>query len=190
MSKLVQGVGINDADYLIYPMVNGKKVMCPFYQTWGNMLIRCYSPAEKKRHPTYTGCSVCPEWHSFMAFKAWMLTQDWQGKQLDKDLLIPGNKRYSPETCAFVDKVTNTFTNELLVKRGELPIGVTWDAQSRQFKARCRNPYTKKRETLGKFPTTSSGYEAWKTRKHQLSCQLAEQQSDKRVAEALRTRYL
>jgi hypothetical protein len=40
-------------------------------------------------------------------FIAWAKTKDWEGKQLDKDILIPGNKHYSPDACMFVDPLIN-----------------------------------------------------------------------------------
>ena len=50
------------------------------------------------------GDFVCSAWQSFYNFKAWMENQDWEDKELDKDLLVPGNKMYSPETCMFVPR--------------------------------------------------------------------------------------
>ena len=73
------------------------------------MLQRCYSESHLVRQPTYKGCSVCEEWLTFSNFKSWMEQQDWEGKQLDKDLLVYKNKIYSPETCVFVSSVINSF---------------------------------------------------------------------------------
>ncbi len=105
--KLVCGVGINDADYLTYPVIDGERVMCPIYRTWVNMIQRCHSHKCQSKHPTYKGCTTCKEWRLFSNFRAWMLTQDWQGKQLDKDILVKGNKIYSAETCCFVTQEEN-----------------------------------------------------------------------------------
>ena len=68
--KLVYGVGINDADYVVNPTVGGRRVICRFYQSWLCMLTRCYSVKSLKSHPEYVGCSVCDEWLAFSAFKA------------------------------------------------------------------------------------------------------------------------
>jgi hypothetical protein len=46
-------------------------------------------------------------WYSFTAFKAWAEKQDWVGKQLDKDLLVPGNRVYGPDACCFVPQYIN-----------------------------------------------------------------------------------
>lgn len=188
--KLVYGAGVNDADYTVVPEKNGKRVSCQFYQTWRSMLKRCYSSRLHARHPTYIGCTVCDEWLIFSNFKRWMSTQDWQGKQLDKDLLTRGNKLYSPKTCAFVDGMTNSFTEDCGAVRGEWPIGVSFYKKLGKFQAKCRNPFTKKPEHLGYFACQNQAHQAWKKRKHELACQLADLQADECVANALRSRYI
>lgn len=189
-SKLVQGVGINDADYPVYKYENGKVVwQCLYYQTWKNMIVRAYSDKYKHRHPTYQGVTVCEEWHSFMRFRAWMEKQDWECKELDKDILVQRNKEYSPTTCVFVDGTVNLFLTDSAAARGEWPIGVHWNERAQKFHSRCRNPLTKKQEHLGYFHCQQEAHLVWKKRKHELACQLADIQADQRVAEALRTRY-
>ena len=116
-------MGVNDADYTVIPTVNGKQVVCTFYRAWTAMLKRCYNPTYQANNPTYIGCTVCDEWLTFSNFKKWMMRQDFQGKQLDKDLLVKGNKLYSPETCVFVDGMINTFTIDSGAIRGDYPIG-------------------------------------------------------------------
>ena len=71
-NKLIQGAGVNDADYPVTKYENGKRVICPYYQTWKHMLVRAYSDKCKQRQPTYEDVTVCEEWHSFMRFRAWM----------------------------------------------------------------------------------------------------------------------
>lgn len=188
-TKLICGVGFNDADYAVNPVISGARVMCPFYQSWKHMIKRCYSKIEHQRRPRYADCSVCAEWLVFSRFKAWMITQDWEGKQLDKDILVVGNKVYSPETCAFVDSRTNSFVTERNSSRGIYPIGVHWHKRSNSFQANCNDPYTNSRIFLGSFKCQNQAHEAWRNRKHELACQLADLQTDQRVAEALRLRY-
>ena len=196
-NRLVQGVGINDADYNVtkHENINGKLVqvwMCPFYKTWKDMLMRCFSESYQQRQSTYRGCKPCDNWLIFSNFKKWMETQDWQGKQLDKDLLIEGNKVYSPETCIFVDRKVNNFVIDRGAKRGKYMIGVSWWENSGKFKAGCGNPFTGEKEYLGYFTDELEGHLAWKARKHELACMLADSEycTDPRLAEALRTRYL
>lgn len=189
MSKLVYGVGLNDADYSVYPASSGKRVMCPFYRVWQDMLKRCYSKSFKEKHKTYAECTACIEWLTFSNFKAWMVTKNWEGNELDKDFIRDGNKVYSPETCVFVSKTTNNFIIDSGSARGDYPIGVYFDRSELKFKAACSNPFTKKQESVGHFPCQHAAHAAWKKRKHELACQLAELQTDERVANVLRLRY-
>ena len=102
--KLVHGVGVNDADYT----VRTKDGLCHFYSRWADMIARCYYEKSLEKHPTYRCCTVCDEWLTFSNFKMWMEKQDWQGKELDKDIKKPGNKVYSPDNCMFVTRRENT----------------------------------------------------------------------------------
>lgn len=185
-NKLVCGVGINDTNYVVKPTVNGKRKVCPFYLAWRNMLARCYDAKFQVGRPTYIGGSVCEDWLTFSKFKSWMETQSWQGNQLDKDILVEGNKICSPKTCVFVDAMTNTFIIDCGAARGEWPIGVYF---IRKFRAQCRNPFTKKNEYLGSFTCPNEAHLAWRKRKHQLAIQLADLQTDNRVATKLREMY-
>lgn len=199
MKKLIYGVGINDADYVVAQKetigyVNGKQKRklvwrCPFYQTWASMLMRCFSGRYIISRPTYENVTCCEEWLVFSEFKRWMEQQDWEGKQLDKDIIFPENKIYSPETCAFVSCTTNTFILTMDTSRGEYPLGVYWEEQRGKFKAMCSNPFTKKGEHLGRFNCPKEAHEAWRKRKHELAQLVAETESDPRVVEALKKRY-
>lgn len=187
--SLVYGVGINDACYAVKPVVNGRRACCPFYRVWMDMLMRCYDEKRKKIQPTYAGCSVCGEWLTFSNFKRWMERQDWQGKEIDKDLLVVGNKVYSPDTCVFVSSMTNSFTVDCGASRGEFPVGVSFNKQRGKVRARCSNPFTGKTEHLGYFSCPDQAHQAWRRRKHELACKLADLQTDSQVAAALRARY-
>lgn len=189
-TNLVYGAGLNDANYEIGKKVDGKLVICRFYSRWAHMISRCYNKKHHLKQPTYENCTVCEEWLSFSNFKAWMEQQDWEGKELDKDLLFIGNKLYSPETCVFVSSTTNGFTLDCRATKGDWPIGVSFHKFHNKFGARCQNPFIKKLEHLGYFECPQMAHEAWRKRKHELACQLADLQTDDRVANALRTRYL
>lgn len=189
MGKLVYGVGVNDADYTVKPSPNSGRARCPFHRAWENMLSRCYNKGFLIKKQTYIGCTVCEEWLTFSNFKRWMEQQDWQGKHLDKDILFAGNKVYSPETCVFVSPSVNKFLPDRAASRGAFPIGVDFDSRINKFRARCGNPITTNDEYLGYFNCPEDAHKAWKKRKHELACQLADLQTDERVAEALRARY-
>ena len=119
-----------------------------------------------------------------------MEQQDWEGKHLDKDLLIQGNKHYSPTTCVFVDQRVNKFLLAADSIRGEFPVGVHYDRKRKRFVAQCCDPFTGKAHNIGRFHTAAEAHQAWKKRKHELACRLADIQPDARVADALRVRFL
>ena len=199
MNKLVYGVGVNDLDYRTqvkeYVTKDGGErilnpiFLCKYYEVWKNMLKRCYSNKYLESKPSYIGTSVCNDWLSATAFKKWMEQQDWSGKCLDKDIIVPKSKLYSPETCAFVLNETNTFVTASDASRGGCPIGVSLDKPTGKYRAKCRNPFTGKQESLGYYSTPEEAHEAWRKHKHELAKFVADTESDMRVVEALKKRY-
>ena len=81
------------------------------------MLGRCYNEYNLKRRPTYKGCEVCDEWLNFQNFAEWFdnnyYTIDNEAVCLDKDILIKGNKTYSPEACVFVPITINSLFTKI-----------------------------------------------------------------------------
>ena len=174
-NKLVYGVGINDADYLVSPIINGKAVKCPYYQAWKGMLRRCYSKDFHKTNQTYADCTVSSEWFLFSNFMAWMNKEDWQGKQLDKDILIQNNKTYSSSACIFVAEEINKLLNGHVKKRGLHPRGVSMRANNK-YKAKCCT-YGQTNH-LGDYDTPEEAHEAYKTFKYKHIAEIANQQSE------------
>lgn len=109
LKKLVAGVGLNDYNGNIN--LNGKEMKS--YQTWRNMLSRCYCENTRNRYKTYEDCEVCEEWKLFSNFKKWFDEHYIEGYDLDKDLLIPNNRIYSKDSCVFVPHKLNTLFREL-----------------------------------------------------------------------------
>jgi len=118
-----------------------------------------------------------------------MQQQDWQENHLDKDILSPGNKVYSPDTCVFIPPYLNKFLTDHGRARGEFPIGVSWNKDNRKFGARCSNPFLGKDEHIGYFVDPDNAHEAWRARKHEHALLYAGMQKDPRIAQALRTRF-
>ena len=166
-SPSVHGVGITGTKYQI--KINGVKTK--EYDLWHSMLQRCYSDTSKKRNPTYIGCEVSDNFKSYEYFYEWCHKQIGFGVegngnpfQLDKDLLIKGNKVYSEYSCVFIP----TEINSLLVKREALRgthlIGVSWSKTNKAFMAQvCKNKG--KPEHLGYFNTEIEAFNAYKVAK-------------------------
>ena len=153
---LIYGVGINDADYPIDPVIGGKRKKCDFYRTWNSMLTRCYSSKTHNRQPRYENCSACNEWHSFMAFREWMIEQDWEGNHLDKDIIIPGNKIYSPEACCFVTTEINALLTGNNARRGDFPQGVSYKKALNKFASNIS--INNKQKHIGYFFTPEEAF--------------------------------
>ena len=149
--RLIHGAGINDAWYVVSNKINNKLVFCPFYQCWKSMITRCYSHNYQLSRPSYIDCSVVKEWLTFSNFRKWMETQDWQSKQLDKDILIAGNKEYGPNSCIFVSGEINNLMLDNAAARGDLPLGVHLDKCSGMYVSMCHAGGSQ--EYLGKFIT-------------------------------------
>jgi len=160
MTKLVYGVGINDGKYPA--KVNGKNLKV--YDIWGNLLKRCYNPKSQERQPTYKGCSVSTNFQNFSFFSEWCQNQigfNQRGFQLDKDLLVKGNKLYSEDTCLFLPRELNALLTSSKASRGNLPIGVT--ALGRKFIAQCCTE--KASAHIGLFSTPEEAHNAYKQAK-------------------------
>lgn len=157
--SLVCGKGINDC--INGTSINGKHTKC--YSLWKAMLERCYNKKHLKRYPTYEVCTVCDEWLLFSNFKKWFDKNYKEGYHLDKDILVQGNKIYSPNTCAFIPAHINTIICDSSSKRGEYKIGVTWCRYHNKFSAHAK---IKKREKfLGYYKDEESAFNAYKKAK-------------------------
>jgi hypothetical protein len=197
-NKLICGWGINDADYevTIHSNINGKSVIsfvCPYYRDWTDMVRRCFDIKLHERHPTYKNCTISEEWKYFSNFKSWVDSQpnkDWQSCTPDKDLLIIGNKHYSPKTVVYIHRSVNTFITDAKSSRGNLMLGVSLtDNIGKPYRARCNNPLTRKLENIGVFQTEIEAHLAWKLYKHNIAVQLSLSQPDERVSSCLKNRY-
>ena len=183
-TKLVYGVGINDADYAVQVMgKDGKIERCPFYKTWMSMLMRVYSPKYHALKPTYIGTTVCKEWLTFSTFKTWMKDLDWEGNQIDKDIMIPGNLHYSPATCIFVSPQLNKLLNNHAADRGEHPVGVSFNRKINKHQAQIR--YKGKTKYLGRFNTPQEAAAVYAKAKSRHIRGIAFKQTNPRICNGL-----
>lgn len=174
---LLCGIGINDAEYMVHPKIKGVRSVCPFYQVWANMIKRSYSDKTQSRQPTYLDCSVSEEWHRFSNFKAWMEKQDWQNKFLDKDIISPLNKEYSPLNCVFVSRSVNNILTDSAANRGLLPKGVCYEKDSGKYISTCF--VNGRQKKIGRFGSVSEAEAAYLSFKSDLVESIAETQEDR-----------
>ena len=159
----VFGVGVLGVKY--QTKING--VQTKEYVLWCRMLQRCYSDDFKKKRPTYIGCGVSDNFKSYEYFYEWCHNQvgfsnkDWQ---LDKDLLIKGNKIYSESTCVFIPSEINSLLINCTASRGKHLIGVYWSKTANAFVATV-NKNKGGSEHLGYFNTEIEAFRAYKQAK-------------------------
>lgn len=106
------------------------------YDHWRRMLQRSYDPKWKESHPTYSDCSVSPEWWDYQNFAEWYQENEYrtEGADLDKDLLLIGNKEYCPELCVFLPEEIN----KAIVIRGRVSV---WHRRDSVYEANCCRVY-------------------------------------------------
>ena len=150
----------------------------PAYFAWHNMISRCYSEDIHSKRPTYQDCSVCEEWKCFATFKEWFDNQVYfNGWKLDKDILVKGNKVYSPDTCCFVPNEVNVLFTKRQNCRGELPIGVQYSESKRRYKSSVRRDNNG--AFLGYYSTPEEAFQAYKVAKEAWIKEVADKWKDK-----------
>jgi hypothetical protein len=160
MMPSVQGVG--------YIGVGAYTERFRAYKAWGSMLMRCYCQKYSERQPTYRGCKVDEVWHNFQNFAKWYEHNYRDGYQLDKDLLVVGNRTYSADTCVFVPSSINSFTSDHAASRGDHPLGVHYVKSFNRYVAQC-NIGGGRREYLGCFTNPELAHMVWRDRKLSLA---------------------
>ena len=146
---------------------NGK--ITRVYQTWNNMLRRCYDGEYHAKESTYIDCIASEEFHNFQNFGCWDEDNFYEVKgermELDKDILIKHNKIYSQDTCIYVPKTINNLFTKNDKYRGNLPIGTSL-TKNGKYRTECQmiNPETgkTKKEYLGIYNTQEKAFEVYK----------------------------
>ncbi len=176
-SPSVYSIGIVGTKYP--STING--VLTKEYDLWQNMLRRCYSDKYQKKRPTYIGCEVSDNFKSYEYFYDWCHKQvgfDNKGWQLDKDLLIKGNKVYSEDSCVFIPQEVNTLLTKSTSSRGEHLIGVSWHKRDKAFVAMVSRNKGQP-EYLGLFKTEIEAFNAYKEAKESFVKEQANRWKDK-----------
>lgn len=154
-----------------------KSIKNPFHKSvcdWGYIGIGEYETGSKahiawqsminrvQKHNNYFDCSVTEEWSCFQVFAKWFEEnynpETMKGWGLDKDVLVKGNKVYSPETCCFIPSAVNTLFVKCNKSRGDLPIGVSKEGS--KYTARINST-----TYLGIFDTPEKAFELYKKAK-------------------------
>lgn len=191
MIGLVCGMGFNDNKYLAR---SGSKTTAE-YTAWASMLRRC-KESTWIRQPTYVGTTCSENFKNYSFFYEWCQKQVGFGErdsagnkwQLDKDLLVKGNKIYSEDTCVFVPPVLNLLLSRCSSSKGDFPLGVSWSKAAQKYVAQCGEGKKDKSTYIGVYNTVEEAFLSYKTIKEFRVKQVAEEyksQLDTRTYDAL-----
>lgn len=149
------------------------------YEAWRGMIKRCYDPDYQEKFPTYKGCSVADEWKDYQVFAEWYVNSVGyeSGYQLDKDLLVKGNKVYSANSCCLLPHELNSLLTDRRALRGLHPVGVTMTRSIKKFRARLR--VDNKEVYIGHYKTAEEAFDAYKLAKEQNVKSMADKWADK-----------
>lgn len=163
-NRRVYGAGVNTVDFEV--VVEGGLIWQ--YLMWKSMIQRCFDAKFKQRSPTYEDVTCCDEWLSFANFFSWVNREvDYMGRpvgfELDKDILMRGNKTYSPEACSFVPQPVNKLLMGSGAVRGDFPVGVCFHNLVGKFVVQLS--VGGKQKTLGYYNNPEDAFAAYKVAK-------------------------
>ncbi len=170
--KIIFGFGVND-------YIGNIKDIEKTYKLWSSIIDRCYNNIMK--NIGYKDCTVCEEWKNLTDFKRWFDEhydpKTMQGWHLDKDILVKGNKVYSPSTCCFVPSEVNILFTKRQNKRGDCPIGVVYEKRINRF----ISSMTKNSEGcyIGCYKSAEEAFNAYKKAKESHIKAIADKWKDK-----------
>lgn len=130
MRPIIAGVGYTGVGPIPYTI---NRDLTRAGQTWNNMLKRVLQPKRETDVRLYGKCKIHTDWLNFQNFGAWYHQQiDRFGEvdfvwNIDKDLLVPGNKVYGPDTCIMVPSHINCLLTDSSLRRGKYPMGVLYE---------------------------------------------------------------
>ena len=140
------------------------------YIIWSDMLRRCYSPTYQEKYPSYIDCEVCDKWKNFQAFAKWYEDNYYEegiyGMCISKDILIKGNKIYSPDTCIFVSRFINNLLTESDAKKGVC-------YKNNKYLAQCN--ISGSYSYIGSYDTPEEAFQAYKETKEYIVYHTAEE---------------
>lgn len=161
---------------------NKHKIPSKEYDTWHDILKRCYSNLTKTKNKAYYDVTCCKEWLLFDNFYNWLHEQEnfeqwYKGNNwcVDKDILSKNNKLYSPEKCCLTNNKVNCLFERNKSTRGELPIGVSYNKSAGKYQASCKDGNCKS-VYLGVFDDYYDAFTVYKEYKEKIIKQVAKEE--------------
>lgn len=142
----------------------------------------------------YEDCSVSENFLDFQFFAEWCQSQKYYKASdcnLDKDLLIYGNKLYAEDRCVFIPKNLNVFLSSTKAI-GTCVQGVCFKKENSKFAANIH--HNGRYHHIGYFNTEQQAYLAYSSRKYEIVKEwrdkLAVLDVDNRVIDAMNNYYI
>ena len=175
----VYGVGyLGQGEYKA--KINGKRT--EYYKYWQGMLQRCYDNKCKNKEQTYKDCFANEETYCLQNWGRWFEDNYYEVEgetlQLDKDILVKGNKEYRFDRMIFVPQRINLLFIKRDSERGDCPIGVSYNKNANKYVAYCGTNKDKV-EYLGLYNTEEEAFKIYKEFKEQYIKQIADEYKDK-----------
>ena len=147
------------------PNINKKRTKS--YIAWKSMIQRCYNPYCINKGPTYKNATVCEEWYNYQVFAEWYENNYYEvpgeKMELDKDLVVRGNRIYNPYMCNFVPKPVNLLFKGYGRYSGACPPGVCLNKKLQKYLAQIT--IDGKTKYLGLFDDPEEAFRVYKAAK-------------------------
>lgn len=159
--------------------IDGKNT--EYYDDWHSLMQRGFDEKYKAKHPTYKDVIVNPELYDFQDFAEWWHNNryevDEEMMEIDKDILVKGNKEYSFNTMIFVPHRINSLFIKNDARRGDCPIGVSYHKRDKVYQANCKTLDGLK--YLGSYNNSEDAFNAYKRFKEQYIKEVADEYKDR-----------
>lgn len=134
--KKIYGFGFNSAKRGKGFLAKTKQGILREYDHWRRMLQRSYDEKWKALHPTYEDCEVEISWWDYQDFAKDFHECQYRPEHsdLDKDLLVIGNKVYSKELCVYLPEEIN----KTIIITGSVS---RWHPRDEVFEYNCNGIY-------------------------------------------------
>lgn len=114
-------------------------ILTKTYSDWSGMFDRCYGEQNKK---DYSDCEVMGNFIYYQFFADWveshLIYQDGLKYEVDKDLLVKGNRTYNENTVSLLPvEVHRHIGVSKKVKNTDLPTGVVYVKSRNKYRVVC-----------------------------------------------------
>jgi len=150
---LVCGMGIRDMS-----VVDEHGRHAKAHATWSGIFQRL-TDRNNSSFDTYADCSIHESWTRLSGFAAWHEPRYRDGYDLDKDILVPGNKIYGPSTCCYVPHYINLLINSSMKNNTSGVPGANWNKHAKQYQVNIK--IFGKQNYLGLYKTLEDAASAY-----------------------------